>query len=138
MGQHRTVNFSFFICIPTLFYWYLVIINRYEVFFDKVYKRIKKVTLFIFITTFFFTKNFKGVISDLSSSKHVHFDIENNERYHKIEQQFSQNKKDVYLTKLKTRPFSISIYDLENDPNHLVNIGYQRYWKIPGKVFINP
>jgi hypothetical protein len=138
MGQHRTVNFAFFICIPFLFYYYFLLIRKYESLFRKVFSRINKFSILFLLVSIFSTKNFIGVISDIYFEKQIKFDVENNARYIEIEKQLRDKKKDVYLTKLKTHPSSIFIYDLENDPNHLVNLGYQRYWKIPGKVLLNP
>ena len=139
MGQHRTVNFAFFISIPLMFYWYLIFINFFEAFFIKIKIRLNSFLIIILLLScLFLTKNFKGVFMDICYAKQLKFDQENNERYQVIEYQLNHKKKDVYLKKIKTHPFSIFIYDLDKDPNHLANIGYQRYWKVPGKVLLNP
>jgi hypothetical protein len=138
MGQHRTVNFAFFICIPLLFYWYLLIINKFKIFFNKLYLYLRKFSILIFLLSMLLTKNLIGIVSDIKDHKEFKFNNENFDRYINMENQLKYKKKDVFLSKLKTHPFSIFIYDLEKDPNQLVNIGYQRYWKIPGKVYLNP
>ena len=138
MGQHRTVNFAFFISIPLMFYWYLIFINVFEAFFVKVKIHLNSFLIIIFLCSLFLTKNFKGVFMDICFAKQLKFDQENIERYDELESQLKQKNKDVLLKKIKTHPFSIIIYDLDKDPNHLANIGYQRYWKVPGKVLLNP
>ena len=138
MGQHRTVNFAFFICIPLLFFWFLLIINRFESFFITLFNKIKIFIVFGFIFSISLTRNLQGVFEDFSNDKHLKFNQQNHLRYTSLNNQMNQKKKDVYLKKLKTHPFSISIYDLSLDPNHLSNIGYQRYWKLKGKVYLIP
>jgi len=138
MGQHRTVNFAFFICIPLLFFWFLIIINRFESFFLKIFSKIKIFIPFLFILSIFLTRNLQGVFEDFYFDKHLKFNKQSYLRYNSLNYQIKHIKKDVFLKKLKTHPFSISIYDLSNDPNHLANIGYQRYWKLQGKVFLTP
>ena len=138
MGQHRTVNFAFFISIPLMFYWYLIFINVFEAFFIKIKIHINSYMIIILICSLFFTKNYKGVFMDIYYAKQLKFDQENNKRYEELKYQLNHKKNDVYLKKIKTHPFSIFIYDLDKDPNHLANIGYQRYWKVSGKVLLNP
>ena len=135
MGQHRTVNFAFFVCIPLMFIWFLLLIIRFELFFQRFYQKIKFFIVFIFVVSISFTRNFQGMLEDIYYLKHLTFNNENNQRYNYLN---NHKKKDVYLKRLKTHPFTISIYDLDIDPNHLANIGYQRYWKVKGKVFLNP
>lgn len=135
MGQHRTVNFAFFVCIPLMFLWFLLLINRFELFFQRLYQKIKFSIVFIFVVSISFTRNFQGMIEDIYHLKHLKFNNENNQRYDFLN---NHKKKDVFLKRLKTHPFTISIYDLDIDPNHLANIGYQRYWKVKGKVFLIP
>jgi hypothetical protein len=138
MGQHRTVNFAFFISIPLMFYWYLIFINVFEAFFVKVKIHLNSFLIILLLCSLFLTKNFKGVFMDICFAKQLKFDRDTNERYEELEYQLKQKNKDVLLKKIKTHPFSIFIYDLDKDPNHLANIGYQRYWKVPGKVLLNP
>lgn len=138
MGQHRTVNFAYFFCIPFIFLWYILLFARYETFFSKLFLIVNKYVLLVLLISIFSSKNFNGALTDIFYSKQIKFDQENQVRYSLIDWQLRNKKKDVFLSKLKTHPFSIFIYDLEKDPNHLVNIGYQRYWKIPGKVYLNP
>ena len=135
MGQHRTVNFAFFVCIPLMFLWFLLLINRFELFFQRLYQKIKFFVVFIFVVSIYFTRNFQGMIEDIYHLKHLKFNNENIQRYDFLN---NHKKKDVFLKRLKTHPFTISIYDLDIDPNHLANIGYQRYWKVKGKVFLIP
>ena len=135
MGQHRTVNFAFFVCIPFMFLWFLLLINLFELFFQRLYQKIKFFVVFIFVVSISFTRNFQGMIEDIYHLKHLKFNNENNQRYDFLN---NHKKKDVFLKRLKTHPFTISIYDLDIDPNHLANIGYQRYWKVKGKVFLIP
>lgn len=138
MGQHRTVNYAFFFCVPLLCYWYILFFYRYDLFFQKIFFRIKNYYVLIFLISISFSKNFHGVITDIYYSKQTHFDLENNKRYSNLNLYHQSNKKkDIYLKRLNTHPFSISVYDLSEDPNNLANIGYQRYWKIQGKVLIN-
>lgn len=107
MGQHRTVNFAFFISIPLMFYWYLIFINVFEAFFVKVKIHLNSFLIIIFLCSLFLTKNFKGVFMDICFAKQLKFDQENIERYEELEYQLKHKKRCAFKKNKNTSFFNL-------------------------------
>ena len=137
LGQHRTINVAYFFFI---FLWFINLskwINYSPNFFMRFsFKHTKWLVIFSLILILF-SGNTRMVWNGILQNSVVSFDQEMNERYialNKVKKGFVKGSK-LYLFKLQSKPKSIFLYDINNDPNYFPNVCYAKYWKIDGYIY---
>jgi hypothetical protein len=130
MGQHRTVNSAYFYFI---FLWFLNLSLWSKSSFVekiKVSHSLKRNAFIISLFLLGLTNNsffaWKNILSDDAKK----YNQELNERY-RLLNKFPKNSDQLCeLPSLKTKPVSIFIYDITNDPKYFPNTCYKTYWNL--------
>ena len=138
LGQHRTVNVAYFFFV---FLWFsnLIVwskhIERVNIHLLLKRKRIYYAVLIaLFLSLILSNNNEKMVYSDILSGKVKEFDSEMKIRFETLALAKQNKNAKCYLKKLKSKPGSLSFWDVGVNPDGFVNYEYAIYYKIPEVV----
>lgn len=123
LGQHRTLNVSYFLFLLVWFVNLNVLYNRNYVRFEIQNKLHRLIPVLLLIATLVITKNSYHVISDLFSGRANSYKVET---YHRLEK-VKHAKDSVFLEPLHARPISLFVLDITTNPNDWRNKTYAQF-----------
>jgi hypothetical protein len=125
LGQHRTMNVSFFLFILS---WFVFLTSFYNsnLLNWKIIHQKTRLILFLFLCfTLFFTNNGWNVFNDLYSGNAKSFDQQMNARYEKIKNM----NENISLPMIKNPPKTLFVIDLSKNPHHWKNRSYTVFFE---------
>jgi hypothetical protein len=125
LGQHRTMNVSFFFFLLSWFVFLTSLYNSKYLKWQNLHSKIKILLFSMLCMTLFFTQNGWNVWNDLYSGKAQSYNDQMNVRYEKIRKMNG----DLYLPLIKNPPKTLFVLDLTEDPNHWQNRSYTVFFE---------
>lgn len=132
LGQHRTMNISYFLFIMMWFVSLTVFCNFKKLPDTVLNIKLEWMLLVLIWGSLVFTKNGYDVIMDLKSNSAYEYNELMNDRYALI-----QNPEDtVYFKAIPNPPKTIFVLDITHNPNHWINRGYNLYFHTQKKIML--
>ena len=129
LGQHRTLNTSYFLFILVWFINLTVLYNHKLISFEPFNSKVKVAFSIIIWLSFIFNKNGYSLIQDIRNDDIRKYNDQMIKRYSLI-----QSKNDtIYFEPIKNRPLSLFVLDITEDPNNWQNFGYNVFFNKPDK-----
>ncbi|NQY09876.1 MAG: hypothetical protein HRT71_10240 [Flavobacteriales bacterium] len=132
LGQHRTMNVSYFLFIITWFVNLSVCFNHFKIPSFQITQNRRYMVLILIWVSLVFTKNGYHVIADLASDSAVKFNQQMEERY----TTFTNSGDTVYFDLISNPPKTLFVLDITDDPNHWLNEGYSIFLEDRTKVVL--
>ncbi len=125
LGQHRTLNVAYFFTIIWSVLMIISIMNTHQTKLGKIEKSpIKKWFFSLMLLSVIIAPNFRNAIFDWFSGDLAEFDDQMHQRMELIE----ACPKNCELEPITTRPKSIFLYDISDDPHNFVNEGWACFY----------
>lgn len=139
LGQHRTVNISYFLFIIMWFINLTVFYNLSMVEIKEKGSILKWGMYFLIWSSLVFTKNGYNVLDDLFSGNAAQYDVQMNTRYSIIADAKSRGDLEtIYFDPIANKPKSLFVLDITDDPHNWRNRGYAVFFDIPkSKIDLN-
>ncbi|MFH0895077.1 MAG: DUF6056 family protein [Bacteroidota bacterium] len=136
LGQHRTLNVSYFAFLVLWFINLTVWINFLNKRIRKLIRisiQLRALSITVCVASLIITGNGLTVWNDLISGRAASFDSQMQERYQILKKAKNENDTVVQLPLLKDKPETLFVLDITEDPDHWINQGYALYFGLDGK-----
>jgi hypothetical protein len=133
LGQHRTMNISYFMFIVMWFVCLTVFFNL-KTNWTFVLNPKLKLSMFILIwASLIFSKNSYNLLIDLHSNSAYEYNEQMIERYSII-----KNQKDgpIYFDPISNPPKTLFVLDITEDPSNWMNISYNQFFNIKTPIIL--
>lgn len=130
LGQHRTLNLACFYFHVLWFFTLAIGLNAYLPL-SKVKPLSAQYTLMlvlVFFINLIAVKNNGLVLHDIMSKKVHTFDKQMQQRRQSILTAIHNKNESISLASISSKPASIFVYDISSNPDHWLNLAYNRYY----------
>jgi len=124
LGQHRTMNVSYFLFIIMWFINLTVIYNKIQIPSIKEIKYSKIIFYTLFFFSLSFTKNSYNILYDIFSGSAKEYNKQMQDRYLII----NSGSCIIYFEPIKNPPKSIFVLDISDNPNYWINKSYTLFF----------
>lgn len=132
LGQHRTINTSYFLFLLIWFINLTVVYNQNLISFEQINKKVQLVFLVIIWCSLVFTKNGYNLFQDIRTGDHKKYNDQMVKRYSIIE----ESSDTIYFEPIKNRPATLFVLDITDNPKNWQNLGYAIFFNKPEKSII--
>lgn len=139
LGQHRTLNISYFFF---LLVWFLNIVVWFD-FIKRIAMKLKvkwsqKQLVILLLLGIFFTGNGYKALIDIFTGDAQKFKGEMLIRFDELEKAQKTQQNELILSPIKTKPKTLFVTDISKDPAFWTNQGYNDYFRLKStKIYLN-
>lgn len=134
IGQHRTMNVSYWLFV---FFWFInlsVLFNHLAPKLPTIHNKLKATLSLLLICFFLFTRNGHDALMDLLSGKSAQYDQLMAERIRMLK----QDKDTIYFKPILNPPKTLYIIDImPDDAGNWINRCYNLYFKTDKKILLD-
>jgi len=132
LGQHRTMNISYFLFTIMWFVNLTVCFNLKQFRINEINKKWELIIFIVIWSSFVFTKNGYNAINDIQTGKAYDYNKLMIERYSIL----NNDKDSIYFNPIVNPPKTLFVLDITENPNHWINKGYNVYFEVEGKIML--
>lgn len=127
MGQHRSMNVSYFLFLIVWFINLTVFYNRGFLHFDIKHTNTIKALFILIWFSLVFSKNGFDVLFDIQKGDHILYNKQMTERYTIVE----QSTDTIYFKPIVNKPKTLFVLDITDNPENWQNTGYAIFFDKP-------